>query len=487
MVFRDAASEKGARRVKVLATLGPSSATEEGVRELVAAGADGFRLNTAHLVAEEVAPLVRLVRDAEAASGRPLGLMVDLAGPKLRVARSQRPVRLEEGTTVVVGGAGSSAHLVVDGVDLAAECPVASRILLHDGKVVLVVRQRGVGVVVAEVVRGGEVGPGMGVNLPDGETSLPSLTERDLACLAAAVAADVEVVALSFVRRAAEVETLRARLAAAGSRARIVAKLEKRQAVTSPALEAIVAAADAVLVARGDLGAETAPEEVPVLQKSILRLARSCGVPTIVATELVESMREATRPTRAEAADVANAVYDGADALLLTAETAIGKHPALALASAARIAWEAEQYPAFSAPSLAVGTAADGVDAVADATAAGAVQMAERLGASAIVCFTTSGRTARLVAHQRPNRPILALTPHLAVARALTMVWGVHAFPCAEHPLEHEAVVALARREAARHGLLGDERPLIVTHGAPGGVGAPTNLVRVYVPSEGEG
>ncbi len=480
--------QAGRRRVKVIATLGPASSTLSSVRELAEAGADAFRLNTSHLAPAEIGPLVGLVRQAEEQLGRPLGVLVDLAGPKLRVARRQEPVTLVEGALVGVGGEGSGAQVLVEGADLAAVCEGGSRVLLHDGRIVLAVRTRGAGLVQAEVLQGGPVRAGMGVNLPDGETSLPALTDRDQACLAAAVAVETEVLALSFVRRAADVAELRARLRAAGSHADVVAKLEKRQAVAPPALEAILTASDAVLVARGDLGAETSPEAVPVLQKRILAAARAAGVPAIVATELLESMREGTRPTRAEAADVANAVFDGADAVLLTAETAIGAHPALVVATAARIAGEAERFPQYRPAWSSETDALAGGGSVAGAAAAGAVRIAEQLEAAAIVCFTESGRTARLVARCRPTRPILALTPHPRVARALTMVWGVEPRVCAEYPAEHEAVVALAARSAAAQGLLGAGGTLVVTQGAPGGSGSPTNLVRIHtVGGEGAG
>ena len=472
--------EGRARRVKVLATLGPASATLSAVCELAEAGADAFRLNTSHLAPAQVAPLVGLVRQAEAKLGRPLGVLVDLAGPKLRVGKGQQLLTLSEGAVVALGGEGSGASVLVEGADLSAACQVGSRVLLHDGRVVLAVRSCGVGLVQAEVLQGGAVTPGMGVNLPDAETSLPALTPRDLACLAAAIAAETEVVALSFVRQASDVGELQARLETAGWRAAVVAKLEKRQAVAPPVLEAILAVSDAVLVARGDLGAETSPEAVPVLQKGILAAARAAGVPAIVATELLESMREGTRPTRAEADDVANAVFDGADALLLTAETAIGAHPALAVATAARIAGEAERFPQYRASWSAESDTLTGGDALPGAAAAGAVRIAEQLAADAIVCFTASGRTARLVARYRPTRPVLALTPHPRVARALTMVWGVEPQLCSEYPAEHEAVVALAARYAAARGLVGGGGTLVVTHGAPGGSGAPTNLVRIH-------
>ncbi|MFH1176618.1 MAG: pyruvate kinase, partial [Acidobacteriota bacterium] len=278
------------RRVKIIATLGPASASEAVVRELVAAGADGFRLNGAHVQPAQIGGLVELVRAVEREAGRPLAVLFDLAGPKLRVSRDVARVELAAGQMVTVGAAGSGAMVRIEGFDPAVECPVGTRISLHDGKVALRARAVREGVVEAEVVVGGEVAGGMGVNLPDVETSLPSLTEHDLACLAAAQEADIDLLALSFVRRAEEVADLRGRVAAHSISLPIIAKLEKAQAVAAANLESILNTADMVMIARGDLGAETAPEQVPVLQKSILRRARSRGVPVITATEMLESM-----------------------------------------------------------------------------------------------------------------------------------------------------------------------------------------------------
>ena len=265
----------------------------------------------------------------------------------------------------------------------------------------------------AEVVRGGDVAGGMGVNLPDVETSLPSLTPHDHGCLEAALNAGVDAFSLSFVRRAQDVVGLRQRMAKLGRVVPIIAKLEKAQAVVPEMLCAILEVADAVMIARGDLGAETAPEKVPVLQKEILRAARGAGVPAITATEMLESMIHEPRPTRAEAADVANAVYDGSDAVMLSAETAVGDHPALAVAACSRIIDEAERHGDFRAAWATAPCQPKTRDPVADAVAEAAAAAGEHLRAAAIVCFTQTGRTARLVARHRPATPILALTPRL--------------------------------------------------------------------------
>jgi pyruvate kinase len=468
------------RRVKIIATLGPASASPDVVRQMVAAGADGFRLNGAHVQPAEIGGLVELVRNAEREAGRPLAALFDLAGPKLRVSRDVGRVELAFGQVVAVGAAGRGATVRIEGFDPAVECPVGTRISLHDGKVALLVQAVRDGLVQAEVMVGGEVAGGMGVNLPDVETSLPSLTEHDLVCLAAAHAADIDLLALSFVRRGEEVADLRARIAARSSGPPIIAKLEKAQAVAAGNLESILDTADMAMIARGDLGAETAPEQVPVLQKSILRAARARGVPVITATEMLESMIREVRPTRAEASDVANAVLDGSDALLLTAETAIGAHPVLAVAACSRIACVAEGYPAFGAPWSGATATGHEAGSIADAVAAAAVVAAEELEAEAIVCFTTSGRTARLVARHRPTRPILALTPSLGVARALALVWGLRPQVSPSAPADHEGVVRLAANQARRHGLANEGGVLVITHGAPLGELPATNLMRVH-------
>ena len=468
------------RRVKIIATLGPASADPQKVESLARAGVDCFRLNAAHLEPEQIAALVNLVRSAEAAVGRPLAVFCDLAGPKLRVAKSAPPVSLRDGEEVSVGGDASRADVVVEGMDPVLECPPGSRVLVHDGKVVLRVTAIAGAAVRASVERGGDVAGGMGVNLPDVETSLPSLTPQDLACLAAALDAGIDACSLSFVRRAQDVAELRVQMVRRGRAVPIIAKLEKAQAVTPESLAAILAAADMVMVARGDLGAETAPEMVPVLQKRILQAARAAGVPTITATEMLESMIHEPRPTRAEASDVANAVFDGSDAVMLSAETAIGDHPALAVAAAARIVREAERHPEFRTSWAAAPCTSAVPDAVSDAVAEAAAHAAAHLEAKTVVCFTQSGRTARLVARHRPPSPILALTPRAEVARALALVWGVIPRVVAEQPDDHEEVARLAEREALAVGLAGRGDLLVVTHGAPVTAQPLTNLMRVH-------
>ncbi len=468
------------RRVKIVATLGPASGNEDVARELADAGVNVFRLNAAHLLPDGIAPLVELVRGLEKGLGHPVGVLLDLAGPKLRVARSLSPTTWTEGTTLTLGDQNSGASIQVEGMDPVRECPTGSRVLIHDGKVVLRVTAPGEGSVRAEVLRGGEVAGGMGVNLPDAETSLPSLTQHDLRCLAAGLAAGVDTCSLSFVRRPQDVAELRRRMVELGRVVPIIAKLEKAQAVVHDVLCAILATADAVMVARGDLGAETAPEKVPVLQKEILRTAREMGVPTITATEMLESMIHEPRPTRAEAADVANAVYDGSDAVMLSAETAVGDHPAMAVAACSRVICEAERHGEFRAVWASSPCQPETRDPVADAVAEAAAAAGEHLQATAIVCFTQTGRTARLVARHRPKTPILALTPRVEVARALSMVWGVQSRVAQEQPDDHEEVVHLAERAALRCGLAESGDLIVVTHGAPVVAQPLTNLMRVH-------
>jgi pyruvate kinase len=468
------------QRVKIIATLGPASSAPATVTAMARAGADGFRLNTAHLQPGEIARLVGLVRGAENDVGRPLAVLCDLAGPKLRLHAETAERTLETGDGVTISAPGGGGELVVEGLDPARELHAGALVSLHDGTVRLEVRRAEGQVAHARVLAGGRATPGMGINLPNLDTSLPSLTERDLTVLAAAVEAQVDVVALSFVRRAQEVAELRRRLGELGCGAPVVAKLEKASAVRSETLNAILATADSVMVARGDLGAETAPERVPVLQKEILRAARAAGVGAITATEMLESMTSATRPTRAEASDVANAVFDGSDALLLTAETAVGAHPVLAVQTCSRIAADAEAHPEFRTGWSAQDAFTGGPNAVADAVARAAVVAASDLAASTIVCFTTTGRTARFVARHRPGVPVLALTPSLAVARALALTWGVEPRVAPEAPDDHEEVVRLAERQALAHGVAAEGELVVVTHGAPLGGHPPTNLLRVH-------
>lgn len=468
------------RRVKIVATLGPASASVDGATALARAGVAVFRINAAHLKPEGIAPVIELSRTAERNVGWPVGVFCDLAGPKLRVVKDYPGLDVNDGAAVTFGGPMSSADVRVEGMDPVHECPVGSRILVHDGKIVTRVVKVESNTVRAEVLRGGRVMGGKGVNLPDVETSLPSLTEHDRACLAAALAAGVDAISLSFVRRAEDVVALRSAMTALGRSVPVIAKLEKAQAVEGDNLVAIIEAADVIMIARGDLGAETAPERVPVLQKRILHCARVCGVPTITATEMLESMIKEPRPTRAEAADVANAVFDGTDAVMLSGETAVGAHPALVVETCAKIVAEAEAHGEYRVAWAGAGACREETLTVADAVAESAASAAEYLKAAAVVCFTNTGLTARLVARHRPPVPILALTPSVEVMRALTLVWGVRSAVSERLPADHEEVVRFAECAARSAGLAAAGELLIVTHGAPVGQMPTTNLMRVH-------
>jgi len=468
------------RKVKIVATLGPASASADAVEALARSGADVFRINCAHTRPEAIADIVALVRRAEAAVGHPLGVFADLAGPKLRIARDTPQATVTTGEVMTLGRPGAGANITVEGLDPVRECPPGSRILLNDGKVTLVVESIGDTLVTARVARGGGFAGGKGVNLPDVETSLAALTARDIACLEAALAAGIDMLSLSFVRRGEDVAALRREMTRCGRTVPVIAKIEKAQAVEPATLRAILSTSDAIMVARGDLGAETSPEQVPVLQKCILRAARALGVPAITATEMLESMIHEPRPTRAEAADVANAVFDGTDAVMLSGETAVGDHPALVVASADRIVREAERHGEFRTAWAAPRDMVETVSPIADAVAAAAAEAADALGAAAIVCFTMTGRTARLVARHRPIRPVLALTPRDEIARALALVWGVIPHPTAAVPDDHEAVVALAAAEVQAAGLAAPGEWIVVTHGAPLAAQPLTNLMRVH-------
>ncbi|MCU0291444.1 MAG: pyruvate kinase [Thermoanaerobaculaceae bacterium] len=468
------------RKVKIVATLGPASASPAVARSLIEAGVDCFRINASHIKWPDIGPLVALVRAAEADACRPVAVLCDLAGPKLRV-RKGTPVRsVALGEEIELSADPALSAIPIEGFDPRGDSPPGSRILVKDGKVVLRVRALTSAGVLAVVERPGDVGGGMGVNLPDGETTLPSLTEHDRACAAAALAAGVDTLALSFVRRADDLDLLRAHMATCTVSVPVVAKLEKAQAVRPEVLTQVLLVSDMVMVARGDLGAETAPERVPILQKQILRTARCLGVPAITATEMLESMIHEERPTRAEAADVANAVFDGTDAVMLSAETAIGQHPVLAVTAFASIIREAEAHGEFETSWSCRSQIPESRDPVADAVAMAAGRAADQLEAAVLVCFTNSGRTARLVARHRPRTPILALTPSPQVARGLALVWGITPLICPERPDDHEAVLRLAESLARDQGLVEDGELMVVTHGAPVGAQPATNLLRVH-------
>lgn len=409
------------RRTKIVATIGPASDSPAVLDSLLAAGVDIARLNASHSGPDELAARLQAVRAAGERAGRSVAVMLDLAGPKLRLGEMEPGARLETGTefSIVPGECvGDPTRACLSYAGFAEDVAPGDRLLLDDGGLELVVTEVDHSAVRTRVVTGGPISSRKGVNAPGVALNVDPITDYDREVLAWGLEAGIDLVAQSFVRSALDVERLRDFIGTSG--VPIVGKIETYAATRE--IEAIVAASDAVMVARGDLGVETAPEEVPVLQRHIIELCRDFGVPVIVATQMLESMTTAPRPTRAEASDVANAIFDHVDAVMLSAETAIGAYPAASVRTMARIIGRAEESGPPPVPATA--THGDSGDVTA-AVSAAVCDLARDLRLEAIVTATQSGATARAVARHRPSAPVIAVTPDPAVARRLCVVWGV--------------------------------------------------------------
>jgi len=412
------------RRAKLVCTIGPASI--EHVDELVAAGMDVARVNASHGTPDEHRRAVERVRAAADAAGRPIAVLMDLPGPKIRLGPlPDDQLTLSEGDrfTLRTDGSAGERSTTVTHAALADELEPGDRVLLADGAAELRVTATGADAVETEIVRGGTVRSRAGVSVPSERIGGPALTDRDRVDALRAVELGVDFIAQSFVRRADDVRQLRALLPAGGPP--IVAKIETRPAVT--AFDEILEVADAVMIARGDLGVELPYELVPILQKRLVRQALDRGVPSIVATQMLESMISSPRPTRAEASDVANAVFDGADAIMLSGETAIGAYPVLAARAAVRIACHCERE---GEAHLAAGAAAQPTTDAAALAVAAATIAASDPNVAAIACYTRTGRTARVIASLRPPVPVLAYSPDASVVQRLALVHGVHPGPC---------------------------------------------------------
>ncbi len=463
-----------ARRAKLVCTLGPSSADEAAVRQLVRAGADVFRVNLSHGDRDTHVASIEVVRSAAAAEGAEPAVMADLPGPKVRLGEMRDdPVRLETGSTFVLrpeGGPGDPSGATTTHAGIGRDVRAGDRILLADGAVELCVREAG-GEVVTDVVRGGPVRSRAGVNVPAERLSLPSITEPDREALTNALDTGVDLIAQSFVRSASDVIGLRALMG--WREVPIVAKIETRPAVEG--IEAILGEANAIMVARGDMGVELPMEEIPVIQKELLRSARAAGRPAIVATQMLESMLRAPRPTRAEASDIANAVLDGADAIMLSGETAIGEYPLEAARAAARIAEVAEERAGGFRTTAPATEHADEASAVAHAAAQIA---AEDPAVDAIACYTETGRTAGLLSTERPSVPIYAFVPGPKVRRSLNLRWGVVPVP-AGRPPDTDAMIALMDEGLRSHGAVAEGRSVVMAAAMPAGK-VSTNMLKVH-------
>lgn len=410
------------RRTKIIATMGPASTNPVILDGLMAVGVDVFRLNAAHAGPPQLDVVLRQVRAAALRAGREVGVLVDLPGPKIRVGEIESGVVLEKASEFSLFSkpcVGDSHHACVTYEGLATDVHPGDRVLLDDGRLELVVTGAADQEVMTRVVIGGPLLSNKGVNFPDVTLSLDSVTPYDLTVLEWAMSADIDWIGQSFVRCAQDIAVLRE--AMARNPIPILAKIEKHEA--AELIGEIVGAADAVMVARGDLAVETAPERVPVLQRAIVAAARAAGKPVVIATEMLDSMRERPRPTRAEASDVAGAIFIRADAVMLSGETAVGLYPVEAAETMARIAVAAEE---AAPPPRPPHTAECGVD-VQVAVSAAVSELAADLELAAIVTLTQSGATALAVSRYRPPTPIVAATPRVEVARMLQIAWGVRA------------------------------------------------------------
>jgi len=467
------------RRTKIVATVGPATASADRIRALIEAGVDVMRFNFSHGTRDEHLRRIQLVRQCSAELGRPVAVLQDLQGPKIRVGGLQdhRPVLLEEGRELVIGAepeGGTAERLSTTYPELVREVREGDRILLSDGELELAVTAVGPHEVRARVVRGGLLEEHKGINLPGVPLRAPALTDKDVEDLRFGLEAGVDFVALSFVRTAEDVVRARQLMEEAGRTVPVIAKLEKAEAVDH--LDEILEASDGVMVARGDLGVELAPERVPTLQKHIIRRANELGIPVITATQMLESMVDHPRPTRAEASDVANAILDGTDAVMLSAETAVGRYPVEAVRMMDRIAVEVEA----SSPQLyQPARHHERRLGIAEAVAAAACRLGHDLRAKAIVVITRSGRTAQLVSKNRPAEPIVALTEEESVARSLSLWWGVHPV-VTEFREDTDAMLAHAEDELLRRGLVEPGDVLVVTGSAPIIARGRTNFVKVH-------
>ncbi len=464
------------RNAKIVATLGPASSTLEAIGALFEAGVDVFRLNFSHGLQEHHRERVDHIRAIEKKTGRPIGIMADLQGPKLRLGTfAKGEAMLETGGRFRLDldqkKPGNEKRAPLPHPEIFAAMTKGTELLLDDGKVRLKVERCGEDFAETEVLVGGRLSDRKGVNVPNAVLPLSALTEKDRADLSYALDLGVDWVALSFVQRPEDVAEGRKLVS---GKAGILVKLEKPLAIRH--LDEIIELSDAVMVARGDLGVEMPPEDVPPLQKKIIHACRQAGKPVIVATQMLESMIHSASPTRAEASDVATAVYDGADAVMLSAETAAGDYPVEAVTIMSRIISRVERDPLYRAGMDASHLAPE--HTASDAISAAARQVARTVDAAAIVSYTTSGATALRAARERPDVPVLVLTSNMQTARRLALLWGAHCVHSRDVS-NFGDMVQKAIRTAQREGLAENGQRVVITAGVPFGTPGATNILRI--------
>ncbi len=472
---------KRQRRIKIIATLGPSTRQPADIERLILAGADVFRINMSHSSHEVLRSYVSVLRELETKYG-PITILADLQGPKLRISSlAEGQIRIDRGQRVVFDAnhaPGTAERVGLLHPEIYAAAQPGHTLLIDDGKLNLRILEVRPGRLVAEVVAGGVLSSRKGVNLPDAILPLASMTAKDREDCDAALEAGADWIAVSFVQRAQDILDVKAIVQ---GRAAIMAKIEMRAAIS--AMDAIFDASDGVMIARGDLGVELPLEQVPGLQKRLLRAARDRGKPVVVATQMLESMTASPVPTRAEVSDVATAVFEGADAVMLSAESASGAYPAEAVATMDRVAREVEHDPNYASILHFRETISD--HTAADAISAAAASIAGTLDLKAIVCYTATGTTALRVARQRPSQPILVLTPVKKISRRLNLVWGVHCVETAD-PANTREMVKGAETVAREQGYAENGDRVIVCAGVPFKRPGTTNMLRIFTLGEDE-
>ncbi|HEX4440857.1 MAG TPA: pyruvate kinase [Thermoanaerobaculia bacterium] len=468
------------RRTKIVCTIGPASRDPAVLAKLVEAGMDVARLNFSHGTHEEHARVIAALRALGSRARRPVAILQDLAGLKIRIGEiAPGHVRLEPGSAFTLttrGVPGNATEASVSYPELARSVRPGDRLLLADGEIALQAEETTATDVRCRVIAGGLLSSHKGISLPGRTVEGPSLTDKDREDLAFGVAQGVDYAALSFVRCGDDVRMVRAYLAERGASVPLIAKIEKHEALGC--VDEILDASDGIMVARGDLGVETPLEHVPLLQKMLIDRANRAGKPVITATQMLLSMVERPRPTRAEVADVANAILDGTDALMLSEETASGRFPVEAAETMRRIAEDTET--AFPFEQWMRRFEDRALQSLPEAVAGAAAELAEHIGAGVIVAWTESGETPRLVAKHRPRRPILALSTRPETARRLALVWGVEPLVVEEEP-DTDAMLLRAPALAVAHGLLRPGETAVITAGIPIGVAGSTNLIKAAV------
>jgi len=467
------------RRTKIVATIGPATSSLEVLRDLIEAGATTLRLNFSHGTHDDHQRSIRLIRQVSFELNQPVGILQDLQGPKIRLGKFENgSIILEKGDRFILTShlmPGTQEKSCVTYEPLADEVPAGAVILLDDGKVEMRVEKvdKAARELHCEVVVGGVLSNNKGVNFPGVYLSVKALTDKDKEDLTFGLDQGVDWVALSFVRNPQDILEIKELIASAGKNVPVIAKIEKHEAIEQ--MEAILSLCDGVMVARGDLGVELPAEDVPILQKRLIATSNRLGIPVITATQMLDSMVSNPRPTRAEISDVANAILDGTDAVMLSNETAVGKFPVQAVETMARIACRMEQDPIYKRKSEDMGGRS-----IPNAISSAVGQIAEQLGAAAIMTLTKSGATARNVSKFRPNKPILAITPHVDVARQLQLVWGVKPL-LVLNLISTGQTFQAALNVAQETGLLKQGDLVVMTAGTLQGVSGSTDLIKVEV------